>query len=206
MYFTDGLGGLKIMSIYHLQGFSKMQFLCIYTRNMDTTGKLLEISNRHTQLESDLSRPYFTYKFYSTSFLVTPTWTTNLWQYMSVCHAQLHEYDAWVYTPPRQHDFFLMDIVLRSNIPQGHKEIFNRVRINLRLLTASDIVVCNHSNKLLPHLLDGVSLRSSKFHWPQVQQLPPHWIQIFKTTLITVIRAQLESTPLGHWISDGHQK
>ena len=206
MYLTDSLGGLKIMSIFHLQGFSKMQFYCIHTRNMDTTGKLLTISGRYTQLECGLSQPFFTYDFYKTYFLVTPTWTTNIWQYMTECHTTLQQYNEWVYTPPRQHDFFLMDILLRSNLPQSHIEIFNRVRLNLRLLTASDIVICNSGFKILPNIFQGINNRHSSYNWPTYHTLPKKWMEIFYNILRTTIKAQLNSTHLGHWISNSHQK
>lgn len=134
MYLTDSYGGLKIMRIFHLQGFSKMQFYCIHTRNMDMTGKLLKISSRYTQLECGLSWPFSTYDFYKTYFLITPTWTTNIWQYIMECHATLRQYDAWLYQPPRQHDLFFMDILLRSNLPQSHLEIFNTVWLNFKTL------------------------------------------------------------------------
>ena len=163
MYLTSEFGGLKVMSIYQLQGFSKIQFLCIHTRNMDTTGELLQISNRFTQLETGLSKPFFTYGYYDAYFLATPTWTTNIWQYMTECHTNLHQYDAWTYQVPRQHDFFLMDIILRADIPQTYKEIFNRVRLNMQLLTVSDIVISTTRSSFLPDILRGTNPRSSKF-------------------------------------------
>ena len=135
MYLTDSFSGLHIMSIYHLQGYSKIQFMCIHTRNMDTTGKLLQISSRYIQLESGLSQPFYSYNFCKTHFLVTPTWFTNIWQYLTECHTQFHQYEPWLYSVPRQHDLFITDEVPRSNMPQSHIKIFNRVRLNLRLLT-----------------------------------------------------------------------
>ena len=133
MYLTDEFEGLKIMP--------KIQFLCIHSRTFDTTRKLLQISRRCTQLECGLYRPFLKYNFYSAYFLVTPTWTTNIWQYMTECHTQLHYCDPWVYECPRESDFFLMDIILRANIPQSHKEIFNRVRlVYLQLLTSLNVI------------------------------------------------------------------
>ena len=76
---------------------------------------------------------------------------------MTECHTQIHESEPWLYNAPRQHDFFLMDIVLRSGIPDDHQEIFNRIRINLRLITASDVVVVDSGTKLLPYLYDGMN-------------------------------------------------
>ena len=205
MYLTDSLGGLKIMSIYHLQGYSKMQFFCMHTRNMDTIGKLLTISSRYTQLECGLSKSYFKYDYYDVQHLVTTTWSTNIWQYITECKSTLHDYDEWTYKQPRKNDFFLMDAILRSNIPIPQQEIFNRVRINLRLLTASDIVVCNSGTKLLPNILQGINHRHSSFSWPVQQDLPKRWMDIFYSIVKSEIYNQIQSIPLGQWISDGHQ-
>ena len=106
LYSSREYGGLHINSMYHLQGVSKIQFLFMHYRNQDTTGKLMMASMRYTQLESGLSRPYYTCNFYKTHFLTTPTWLTNLWQYCTECHVQLKEAAPWVYKPPRINDFF----------------------------------------------------------------------------------------------------
>ena len=184
MYLTDSYGGLRIMRIYHLQGYSKMKFMCIHTRNMDATGKLLQISLRFTQLKCGLSKPFYSYNFYKTHFLVTPTWFTNIWQYLTECHTQFHHYDPWLYSVPRQHDFLL----------------------NIKWLTASDIVYCDRGNKILPHILQGYNYRKSSYNWPNEYELPKKWIQTFSQIIKEVTQPQLFSTPLGKWIRDGHQK
>lgn len=86
--------------------------------------------------------------------------------------AHLINHEAWTYDPPRQHDFFLMGVLLRSNLPQRQIEIFNRVRLNLRLLTASDIVICNYGTKILPNLLKGINNPYSTYNWPEYHDLP----------------------------------
>ena len=74
---------------------------------------------------------------------------------MSECHTQIHEVNPWTYKPPRVGDFFLTDIILRSQLSQENKEICNRVRLNLKLLTASDIVPADSHNAILPNIYDG---------------------------------------------------
>ena len=143
LYMSEDLGDLQIYSVYHLQGVARMQFLFRHCREMDTTGKLLLASIRHTQLEFGISTPFFETNFYSYSKIITPTWSTNLWQYMSECNAILHDIEPWIYKPPRQNDFFLMDVVMRSDLPDNYKEICNKVRMNMRLLTASDLVAAD---------------------------------------------------------------
>ena len=205
IYNGKEMGGLNIFSIYHLQGIAKIQFLFKHYRAMDTTGKLLITSIRYTQLELGTSKPFFTDDFYKYTNIITPTWITNLWQYIGECHAQIHEFDPWIYTPPRDHDFFLMDEIYRSNIPDTHKEIFNRVRINLRLLTVSDIVIVDSPSKIIPSLYEGTTTRFSTYNWPTQQELPEKWQQIFNEVLDIVIKPKLMNTSLGKWRSRGHQ-
>ena len=163
LYMSEAYGGIKIYSIYHLQGTSKLQFFFRHYRQQDTTGKLILTSLRYTQLEAGLSKSFFKYNYDKTHFLVTPTWLTHLWEYSTSCHTQIHENTPWIYDPPRQHDFFLMDKVVTSNVPQQHKEIFNRIRINLRLLTASDIVIVNHRNRILPYIYERYNRREREY-------------------------------------------
>ena len=106
IYMSEEFGGMRIYGVYHLQGTAKIQFFFKHYREQDTTGKLILTSLRYTQLESGLSRSFFKHDFYKVQHLVTPTWLTNLWQYMTECHTQIHESEPWLYNVPRQHDFF----------------------------------------------------------------------------------------------------
>lgn len=175
LYMSHELGGLQIFSIFHLQGVAKLQFFFKHLREMDTTRKLLSTSLRYTQLELGVSKPFLSLNFYKNHNFVTPTWITNIWQYMTECNTQIYEYEPWIYIPPRQHDFFLMDIVMRSPIPDSHKVIFNQVRINMHLLNASDIMIIDSPKKNLPSIYDGNHCRTSTYNWPTKQILPTQW-------------------------------
>ena len=167
LYSSKDFGRLDIYSIYHLQGLSKMQFFFMHYKIDDTTGKLFKTSLRYSQLESGLSKPFYTQNFYKNHILTTPTWLTNLWQYCSESHIQLRQSQPWIYQTPRHNDFFLMDVVMRSDISQQDKEIFNRMRINMRLLTAADIVLPIHGTKIDPDILVGRCTRESNLNWPK---------------------------------------
>ena len=65
-----------------------------------------------------------------------------------------------------------MDIILRSRLSQENQEFFNRVRLNLKLLTASDIVRADSHNIILPNIYDGINYRKSNINWPTQQELP----------------------------------
>ena len=119
---------------------------------------------------------------------------------------RLKELLPWLYTQPRDNDFHLMNVVLRSSIPQEDKEIFNRVRLNLKLLTATDIVNIESSTKISKQILKGKNYWMSVFNWPNVVELPKQWYEVFQMVLRQVIQPQLNSTPLGKWNSHGHQR
>ena len=142
----------------------------MHYRNDDTTGRLIKTSLRYTQVKSGLAKPFYTQNFYK-FFLLTPTWLTNLWQYCSESHVQLRETKPWIYEAPRDNDFFLMTMSMRSNISQEQKEIFNRMRLNLKLLTAADIVLPEHATKFDPNILFGINKRNSDLNWPKQMQL-----------------------------------
>ena len=198
-------GGLNIHSIFHLQGMQKIKFLLMHLRKMDTTGTLMKISMNYTQIECGIPKPFYENNFYRLQYLTTPTWITNIWQYTSECHVSLKELDPWVYSPPREYDFFLMDAVHQSNIPQQQKEIFNQVRLHMRLLTASDIVLSSSTSKIHPDIYKGINHRGSNLKWPTILPYPKHWINIFTSIINSIIKPRLSSTPLGKWKDSGHQ-
>ena len=68
LYTSKEYDGLHIYDMYHLQGVSKMQFLFRHVRSNDMTGKLMQTSIRYTQLETGLSRPYYSYNYYKAFF------------------------------------------------------------------------------------------------------------------------------------------
>ena len=82
---------------------------------------------RYTQLELGISQPFLETNFYNYPTILTPTWVTNLWQYMSECDTILNEIKPWICKTPRDQDFFLIDVVMRSDLPDKYKEISNRV-------------------------------------------------------------------------------
>ena len=122
-----------------------------------------------------------------------------------VVHHTTHEQNPWKYNCPRTRDAFIMDIIQASDLSQEHQEIFNRVRINLRLLNLSDMVVLDSPSRILPDLLKGINHRKSKFNWPTAQQPPSSWMNIFHHAIKHVIRPHLLNNTLGKWINDGHQ-
>ena len=99
-----------------------------------------------------------------------------------------------------------MDTVIQSDLTDTQKEIFNQVRLRLKLLTASDIVLANSGTRIHPDVLQGTNHRASSFQWPNVHEVPKTWIELFRSVLINIIAPKLQSYPLGKWTYDGHQR
>ena len=78
LYSDSEYGGLGYIPVFHLQGQSKIQFFMKHYRDDDTTGKLMKISLRHTQLECGIQKPFLETNFYKLHNIITPTWITNM--------------------------------------------------------------------------------------------------------------------------------
>jgi len=129
-----------------------------------------------------------------------------MWQYCTECKVTLKEQHPWTYDTPRDYDFFLMDEILQSDISDEHKEIFNQVRLSMKLLTASDIVIANHGSRIHPDIMKGINHRWSVLEWPKILPFPKKWTKVFNNLLMTLIAPRLQSSPLGYWKSPGHQR
>lgn len=95
---------------------------------------------------------------------------------------------------------------MNCDISNEKKEIFHQVRMHLKLLTASDIVIANHGNRVIPGILKGENLRISTLNWPRILPFPKKWISVFANIILTAIAPTLRSSPLGHWRRQGHQR
>ena len=73
-----------------------------------------------TQLELGFQKPFYLYSHKECSEYVTSTLITSI-----------IESSPWTIDLPRENDFFLNQIVHKSNINQEHKLIFNEIRIYL---------------------------------------------------------------------------
>ena len=148
----------------------------MHYRRHDVTGKLYKICMRWTQLELGFQNPFYTYKYSTCKDYVTSTIITDLWEYLSLCNASLIEHAPWTYTPPRTNDFFLNETVHNSTISSEHKQIFNEIRMSLKIITAADIVGIGSGSQILPNILLGINHRTSTLEWPNCLTFPPSWI------------------------------
>ena len=205
LYSPVQYGGYGHHDFWSTQGIEKLKFFLTHYRRHDTTGRLLKMSMRWTQLECGLSTPFYTSNFEKYNYVLTPTWVTHLWEYLDSCQAAIEEKNSWIYEAPRENDIFLMDVIMNAPISNEHKMIFNEIRLHLKLITASDIVTLDTGCTILPHILQGHNYRGSTLYWPDTKPFPNKWLKIWKSLLTSYILPKLMTKPLGQWLTSTHQ-
>lgn len=93
-----------------------------------------------------------------------------------------------MYKMLRTDDFFLVDIIYSEGRNIEHINIFNHVRIALKVYTASDIVALETGSTILKSIMRGGNYRRSTFGWPKSEPLPTRWMKIWETMLRTYIQ------------------
>jgi ribonuclease HI len=203
---NDQYGGLNIIHFYDLMGMEKSKFLFMHLRRQDTTGRLLQIAMQHTQLECGSASLFFNIDFTKFSPLVTPTWLTNLWEYYDKRAITMDLALPITYKIPREHDEFLMDILVREGTLSESELIqINKVRQHLQVLTLSDVTDLR-GQRLLQHVKRGVLKgRRSKFIFCK-QDPQKTWLKIWEKKCCPIWEKQLNRRPLGVWIRKTHQR
>ena len=116
-------------------------------------------------MEVGTSKPFYEMKYDDWDHIVTPTWITHLWKYWRDAEVQPELSDMWTYVSNRKNDAHIMDLLL-PNIPNKtvhHK--LNTCRIDLQLITVSDMVDVL-GRRVLPNIIDGSNHRKSRLYWP----------------------------------------
>ena len=207
LFSTAEQAGLNIQHIYHVQGLEKLKLFLMHARRNDTTGQLLDICLAYTQLELGISNSFLATSYYKYKEYITPNWMTHLWQYMTDCKAMLepttHDH---LYRCPRINDFFLMDVVFESDLPNEPKAIFNQIRTALQLVTAADLVEVGSDTNILQNIYELRNYRLSEWEWPLVLPFPDAWKDTWTSVLNNIIQVKLRQHPLGQWIRKSHQK
>ena len=182
LYIPKSLGGYGIVNIFHLQGIEKIKFYIMHLRLGDTTGKLLEISTRSTQMELGTLKSFWNLNYATHCEYTTSTWTTNIWDYLCQCGVKLIDYKHWVYLPPRHNDFHIMDVV------------YNR---------ASDVYDDNNK-RFKRRVYECEASLLSSLGWPRIKNFPPSWKKIWQSILTSIILPRIKANPLGKWIRPSH--
>jgi len=179
----EAYAGFEFAHLYDLHGQEKLQFFFMHIRNEDTTGKLLNISLKYTQLQLGIAKPFFLTEFDEYSYLCQSTWVTHLWEYVSSRGLKIDITDPGVVETQRAKDVFIMDVLHNSpNFTKSDCIIANKARLALKMLHLSDIVD-GSGRRLLPDVRNGVIHRRSKLNWTH-QIFLPKWTPIWQKACV----------------------
>ena len=95
---------------------------------------------------------------------------------------------------------------MSSDLNDEQKAMINQVRLKLKLLTVSDVVLADSGTRIHPDIYQGTNHRASTIQWPKVLDFPKAWYTLFQSVMVNIIAPKLQSNPLGKWISQGHQR
>ena len=198
--------GLGYQHWYIVKGIEKLRLAFLHFRKQDTTNDLLKICLSYTQLEIGNTQVFFSRDPSEWRKYVSDNWIIDLWQFTHECGVTLHLPDVWTYTPPRDNDVFLADLIEQSNWDETHKLMFHQIRLYLQLLTLSDLVVVDKGTQILHNIFQCTRSRDSSLEWPDAPAFPSSWKHSWCQFLRNTIATHLYHSPLGKWISPTHQK
>jgi len=204
-YGVKRYGGIGVVPLVVQQCFLKLMIFLKHVRLHDDVGKQLLISIGYTQLEVGSPDQFFRLPFIRYKHLITNTWTTHLWEFLSLADIQLwHAISEPVWTPPlqRDHDSYLVDIILASDFSNSEQRILNEWRMYLNLITVADVATSNGMN-LSTDIFYGWKSpeRSSTLQWPIASRLHHTHLQLWQRFLHSLTDGKRLLTVLGAWSS-----
>lgn len=206
------LAGLDLLHFFNVQGQAKVDLLRKHfadsDENPDTLYKMLMISLSDHMMWLGRFSNFLNESHDDRGFLLSQrSWLGSVWKFLSATDLKLDLVNLPTYKLPRENDKYIMDIVLASGQTEKDLLRFNRVRMNMQLLSLSDIVLKDGKTLHSHFHKRGGLYRTSKFKWPRREKLNREWVKLFYRIIDDVIRPYLadEKNHLGDWISESHQ-
>jgi hypothetical protein len=185
----------------------KLALFFRHIRSIDDIGRQLQITMGLTQLELGVGVQFFKLKHKQHYHLLTDTWITHLWEFLSLSDIQLWHANSeaiWLPTPQREQDALIMDIVLSSCFSLPDQKIINEWRVYLRALSIADLA--NLAGTRITsdiHFGWRTSERHSKYKWPVASRPHQDLLHVWQTFLDSLLNERhLLKCPLGDWYTD----
>ena len=175
-YGAKRYGGLGIVSLSAQQLISKLNLFLRHVRLQDNVGRQIGVSMDYTQLELGLGVHFLQLDYAVYAHLLTSTWLTHLWQFLSLSGLELRcatTESVWTPLLQRANDSFLMEHILATGLSLDDQRILNEWRIYLRAVSIADLT-SSHGTYVTSDVYHGWrSLeRRSSLHWPVASR--PH--------------------------------
>ena len=180
-----------------------MKFYIMHRRKCDTTSQLLQIGTRFTQFELGTSTPLWNLRYSQYKYFITETWITHIWYYLDSCAAKLVEFDFWNYKLPRHNDFFIMDAVYSLNLSIEQKQMFNQMRMYMKIISASDLID-SKTGIMKKNVLGCKKTMKSSYGFPYIKDVPKSWLVLWDSIITSIILPRIQSLPLGPYVAQSH--
>ena len=96
-----------------------------------------------------------------------------------------------------------MDVIFSSALSTFPKQVFNQIRLFMKIITVSDILIPG-SIKLKPNVLNCDYAMKSTLDFPYIKPFHTSWLPIWKSIIRTMIMPRVISTPPNRWVSTSH--
>ena len=203
LYGPRDLGGAEFCHLITQQGICQTTYFLRHWRSQSSVGKLLKSAVAWTQLSVGTSCSILEQVEVPLPHLESK-WIRSLRMFLASISASIQLDDSCVQEPQREHDRYLMDMIIQSDrfTPSEIRRL-NYCRLYLQAVTLADITKPN-GQELDPCHLQGVwSLQSGKTRWHTVNQDRPsekEW-KLWKTAnkIWSDVQGRLIN-PLGAWL------
>ena len=136
--------GLNNKRLYFSYGEKHIRAVMKHLEAWTVTGMLMRACVEILQLEAGISTSILASEYRLGGQLVTRTWITGTWKYMSA-HKVKIKANVALPTPQREHDTFIMEAFYAAELPIPLLRKANRCRMYLQAMTVADIATGNGS-------------------------------------------------------------
>ena len=131
--------GLDLPELYTTEGTGQLRLLLGHLRLRDKTARLILIDLSYLQLLTGSSTLFLNLPYKRYGHCTEQGWLVSIWKFLNKINFKILIRQAFVPTPPRQHDTNLMDFFVTQGTSHKTLKILNRCRVHLQVLFLSDI-------------------------------------------------------------------
>jgi hypothetical protein len=203
IYGPASLGGACFRHPYGEQGTGQVLFFIKYWRSSGKAGALARIALSWAQLQAGIAQPILSDTTTHLPHLET-CWLDSLRTFLACCNGSIEVDNPYVLPLQREHDFYLMDVILASKrFTDDEIRKINYCRLYLQALTISDITIAG-GTRLDPYFLKGrrgPMSSSTRLHHVNQARPDSHSWNLWQRAnyLWTSLGTQLLQ-PLGRWL------
>ena len=209
LYGPIHLGGAAFYELYDQQGIGQINMFLRHWRLGQTIGRLLRVLLSWTNYSAGLSVSVL-------ADVTTPLphleakWLGSMRDYLNHTRAWIEVDDAGIVPLEREHDDYIMDLILQSEAFQPAQiRILNYCRLYLGAVTLSDLTTTTGIYLDNAKLKGHTSRMSIVTRWLKIHQERPsevHWTLWQKANLLWSSRKGRLNQPLGRWLRSNDER